>query len=56
MGVGESGRLYVEASESTISNIVESDLLESNGDVIKLKAFVCLFLITVETPQNGLKG
>ena len=56
MRVGESGRLYVEASESMASNIAESDLLQSNGDVINLKAFVCLFLIIVATPQDGLKG
>ena len=56
MRVGESGRLYVEASESTTSNIAESDLLESNGDVINLRAFVCLFLVIVATLQDGLKG
>ena len=56
MRVGESGRLNVEASESMTSNIAESDLLESNGDVINLKAFVCLFLIIMATPQDGLKG
>ena len=51
--LGESGRLYAKASDSMIA---ESDLLESNGDVINLKAFVCLFLIIVATLQDGLKG
>jgi len=59
-GEGESRRkwkaIFEKASESTTIIIAENDLLESNGDVIKLKAFVCLFLITVATPQDGLKG
>ena len=45
-----------KSSETTTIIIAGKDLLESNGDVIRLKAFVCLFLITVATPQDGLKG
>ena len=56
MRVGESGRLYVKASESKASNIAESDLLESNSNIINLKAFVCLFLIIMAMPQDRLKG
>ena len=52
----ESGRLYMKASDITTSTIAESNLLESNGDIIDLKAFVCLFLITVATPHDDLMG
>ena len=56
MRVEVSRRLCVKAGESTVSMIAESNLLESNGDVRELKAFVCLFLITMATPLDGLKG
>ena len=55
MRVGESERLYVKASESSASNIAESDLLESNGDIIKLKVF--LFILNNRgNPARQSKG
>ena len=50
----ESGMLCVKPGERKGSIIAESDSLENHNDVTELNAFVCLFLTTETTPQDGL--